>query len=127
MIAPTASRKATQSCRRTHLSASRRITKANQRRLRQPLANKAVNGVRQELHLAAAAASFQLPRHLNRPLACDVDRKPIESVYPELAEVPTEYIRSGLAMTGPEYVNFLLCVRTIVTYALFFQYACSCC
>ena len=87
------------------LSAARRIlhkTSRARRRLRQPLGiRNATNGARLEPH---APALLQLPSTLVKPEVGEVDRQPIESAYPELAHVPTEYIRKGLMVTGTEYV-----------------------
>ena len=89
--------------RRSHrnsLSASRRILrKTSYRRPRQPLSvRNATNAARRE------PAAVRLPRTLARPQVGEVDRKPIESAHPELAHIPTEYIRKGLTVTGNEYV-----------------------
>jgi len=91
---------ARRSHRRSSLSASRRILhKTSYRRLRQPLAiRNTANGAEQP-HVPAP---LQLPRTLVRPKVGEVDRKPIESAYPDLAHIPTEYIRKGLTVTGTE-------------------------
>jgi len=88
--------------RHTSLSTSRRILqKTSHRRLRQPLAIRNVsNGARTEqLH---ATVLPELPRSLAKPQVGDVDRMPIESAYPELADIPTDYIRKGLMATGAD-------------------------
>jgi hypothetical protein len=89
---------------RSTLSAARRILhKTSRRRLRRPLGiRNATNGAR--LEQPHAPALLQLPRTLAKPEVGEVDRQPIESAYPELARVPTEYIRKGLMVTGTEYV-----------------------
>lgn len=83
--------------RRNHPSILRRITRKNScRRLRQPLAIKnAPNGA-----LSQESVSPRLPRTLGRPQVGVVKREPIEAAYPELAQIPTEYLRKGLAMNG---------------------------
>src|SRR6204780_938567 len=100
---------ARRSPRRSSLSASRRILhKTSYRRLRQPLAiRNTANGAEQP-HVPA---TLQRPRTLVRPKVGEVDRKPIESAYPDLAHIPTEYIRKGLMVTGTEYVTLIVSNR----------------
>jgi len=43
---------------------------------------------------------LRLPRTLIRPQLSDIDRKHLETSYPELAHIPMEYIRKGLMVTG---------------------------
>lgn len=99
--------------RRTHLSASRRIShKISHRRLRQPLATKnvnATNGVQHEQPATKAPLAPQLPRTLSRPQRCEINREYLNTTYPDLVGVPTEYIRTtALAATGPEYVCLIV-------------------
>lgn len=93
--------------RRSSLSACRRIArKTYHSRIRQPLAIKNIlNDARHET--LVASAPIRLPRSLPRPQVRVVDRTHIESAYPELAKVPTDYIRKGLISTGPECVPLL--------------------
>jgi hypothetical protein len=89
------------SSRRSSLSASRRILhKVSHSRLRQPLSMRnSFNGARvEEPH----PAPLRLPRTLARPRLGEVDRQNIEASNPELAHIPTDYIRKGLALTGAE-------------------------
>jgi hypothetical protein len=90
---------------RSTLFAARRILhKTCRRRLRRPLGiRNATNGAR--LEQPHAPPLLQLPRTLAKPEVGEVNRQPIESAYPELAHVPTEYIRKGLMATGTEYVH----------------------
>jgi hypothetical protein len=99
--------------RRSSLSASRRILRKTlqKRPIRQPLAVRNVsNGARREEKEnapATPAAPFRLPRTLPRPQVGEVNRRPIDTIYPELAHVPMEYIRKNLSLAGTEYVCFI--------------------
>ena len=95
--------------RRAHLTASRRISnKISRRHLRQPLVARnanSTNDVQQEQPTPRIPLSVQLPRTLPRPQRCEINREFINATYPDLVDVPTEYIRTtALAATGPECV-----------------------
>lgn len=115
--------KPTQSRRRRcpHLTATRRIShKISQRHLRQPLAIRNVNstsGVQQEPTTNIPFPTWP-PRTLPPPQRREINREFINTNYPDLVEVPTEYIRTtALAATGPEYVLYCrLSFTTLLTF-----------
>jgi hypothetical protein len=51
--------------------------------------------------MSPASALVQLPRTLARPRPVAISRNAIAEASPELADVPLEYIRSGLSQQAP--------------------------
>lgn len=54
-----------------------------------------------DMPMSPASALVQLPRSLARPRPSTISRDAIIQASPDLADVPLEYIRSGLAQQAP--------------------------
>jgi hypothetical protein len=55
-----------------------------------------------DMPMSPASALVQLPRTLARPRSSTISHDAIARASPELADVPLEYIRSGLHQQAPQ-------------------------